>query len=166
MYRIRLPDNTKQVSVHLARKKNSRPCQSTPAPDFHKLEKLFLKKTLPTPAFDESKTVLPHIDIYQVADDVVGHRRAQGRHSSHNIYIVYGLRASAQKLPSSTKLIRSYTLIHPRQREGLRVLKICYKECIIISVARRGDTRGPKYNPKTAITVEDSKRGATSYNIV
>ena len=113
------------------------------------------KKDFAYSCFDESKTVLPHIDIYQVADDVVGHRRAQGRHSSHNIYIVYGLRASAQKLPSNTKLIRSYTLIHPRQREGLRVLKICCKECIIISVARRGDTRGPKYNPKTAITVED-----------
>ena len=38
-------------------------------------------------------------------------------------------------------------LVHPRQREGVRVLKKCYEEHIIISVAYRGDTWGPKYNP-------------------
>ena len=31
--------------------------------------------------------------------------------------------------------------IHPRQREGPRVLKRCYTESIILSVACRGDTR-------------------------
>ena len=53
------------------------------------LDKLFLGKTLPTPALKESETVPPHIGIYQVAD-VVGHRRGQGRHSSHNC--IYRLR--------------------------------------------------------------------------
>ena len=47
-YRIRRPDDTKQVSVHLAHTKSYRPRQSTPAPDFQKLEKIFLGK--PTPA--------------------------------------------------------------------------------------------------------------------
>ena len=76
VYRIRHPDDTKQVSVHLAHIKSYRPRQSAPAPDFHKLEGLFLGKTLPTPALEESETVPPHIGIYQVAD-VVGHRRGQ-----------------------------------------------------------------------------------------
>ena len=67
----------------LAHIKSYRPRQSAPAPDFHKLEGLFLGKTLPTPALEESETVSPHIGIYQVAD-VVGHRRGQGRHSPHN----------------------------------------------------------------------------------
>ena len=31
-------------------------------------------------------------------------------------------------------------LVHPRQREGLRVLKICYEEHIINSVVCRGGT--------------------------
>ena len=90
VYRIRHPDDTKQVSLHLARIKPYRPRQSAPAPDFHKLEEgLFLGKTLPTPALEESETVPPHIGIYQVAD-VVGHRRGQGRHSPHNY--IYRLR--------------------------------------------------------------------------
>ena len=89
VYRIRHPDDTKQVSVHLAHIKSYRPRQSAPAPDFHKLEGLFLGKTLPTPALEESETVPPHIGIYQVAE-VVGHRRGQGRHSPHNY--IYRLR--------------------------------------------------------------------------
>ena len=63
------------------------------------------------------------------------------------------------------ELTRDDTLIHPCQTEGLRVLEICYKELFTISVAYRGDTRGPKYSPKTTITVEDEKRGATSYQV-
>ena len=52
VYRIRHPDDTQQVSVHLAHIKPYRPRQSTPTPDFHKLEELFLGKTLPTPALE------------------------------------------------------------------------------------------------------------------
>ena len=89
VYRIRHLDDTKQLSVHLAHIKSYRPRQSAPAPDFHKLEGLFLGKTLPTPALEESETVSPHIGIYQVAD-VVRHRRGQGRHSPHNY--IYRLR--------------------------------------------------------------------------
>ena len=51
VYRIRHPDDTKQVSVHLANTKSYSPRQSAPAPDFYKLEGLFLGRTLPTPAF-------------------------------------------------------------------------------------------------------------------
>ena len=48
VYRIRLPDDMKQVSVHLAHMKSYRSRRSALAPDFHQLEKLFLGKTLPT----------------------------------------------------------------------------------------------------------------------
>ena len=42
VYRIRRPEDTKQVSVHLAHIKSYRPRQSAPASDFHKLEESFL----------------------------------------------------------------------------------------------------------------------------
>ena len=89
VYRIRLLDDTKQVSVHLSHIKSYRPHQSAPVPDFHKLKGLLLGKTLPTPALEESKMIPPHIGIYQVAD-VVGHRRGQRRIVPIIIYIVYG----------------------------------------------------------------------------
>ena len=53
VYRIRHPDDTEQVSVYLAHINSYRPRQSAPAPDFHKLEELFLGKTLPTSALEE-----------------------------------------------------------------------------------------------------------------
>ena len=120
VYRIRHPDDTKQVSVHLAHIKSYRPRQSAPAPDFHKLEGLFLGKTLPTPALEESETVLPHIGIYQVAD-VVGHRRGQGRHSPHNY--IYRLRLKgfgpeadleyrAHQIPQCQELIAAHRAQH------------------------------------------------------
>ena len=120
VYRIRHPDDTKQVSVHLAPIESYRPRQSTPAPDFHKLEELFLGKTLPTPALEESEMVPPHIGIYQVADHV-GHRRGQGRHSPH-IYI-YRLRLKgfgpeadleyrAHQVPQCQELIAAYRAQH------------------------------------------------------
>ena len=100
--------------------KSYRPRQSATAPDFHKLEKLFLGKTLPTSALEESETVPPHIDIYQVAD-VVGHRRGQGRHSSHNY--TYRLRLKgfgpeadheyrAHQVPQYQDLIAAYRAQH------------------------------------------------------
>ena len=82
VYRILLPDATKQVSVHLAHIKSYRPRQSAPTSDFHKLEKLFQGKTFPTPALEESEMALPHIGIYQA--DVVGHRRGQEIYSSYS----------------------------------------------------------------------------------
>ena len=120
VYRIRHPDDTKQVSVHLAHIKSYRPRQSAPAPDFHKLEGLFLGKTLPTPALEESETVPPHIGTYQVAD-VVGHRRGQGRHSPHNY--IYRLRLKgfgpeadleyrAHQVPQCQELIAAYRAQH------------------------------------------------------
>ena len=120
VYRIRLPDDTKQVSVHLAHMKLYRPHRSAPAPDFHELEKLFLGKILPTPALEESETVPPRIGIYQVAD-VVGHRRGQGRHSPHNY--IYRLRLKgfdpeadleclAQQVPQCQELIAIHRAQH------------------------------------------------------
>ena len=118
--RIRHPDDTKQVSVHLAHIKSYTPRQSAPAPDFHKLEGLFLGKTLPTPALEESETVSPHIGLYQVAD-VVGHRRGQGTHSPHNY--IYRLRLKgfgpeadleyrAHQVPQCQELIAAYRAQH------------------------------------------------------
>ena len=82
VYWILLPDATKQVSVHSAHIKSCRPRQSAPASDFHKLEKLFQGKILPTPPLEESEMALPHKDIYQA--DAVGHRRKQERRSSYS----------------------------------------------------------------------------------
>ena len=120
VYRIRHPDDTKQVSVHLAHIKSYKPRQSAPAPDFHKLEGLFLGKTFPTPALEESETVSPHIGIYQVAD-VVGHPRGQGRHSLYNY--IYRLRLKgfgpeadleyrAHQVPQCQELIAAYRAQH------------------------------------------------------
>ena len=114
------PDDTKQVSVHLAHIKSYRPRQSAPAPDFHKLEELFLGKTLPTPALEESETIPPHTGIYQAAD-VVGHQRGQGRHSPHNyIYCLrlkgFGPEADleyrAHQVPQCQELIAAYRAQH------------------------------------------------------
>ena len=124
VYRIRRPDDTKQVSVHLAHIKSYRPRQSAPAPIFRKLQKLFLGKTLSTPTLDESKTVSPHIGIYQVAD-VFGHRRGQGRRSSHNY--VYRLRLKgfgpeadleyrAHRVPQCQEFIAAYRARHQLEK--------------------------------------------------
>ena len=120
VYRIRHPDDTKQVSVHFAHIQFYRPRQSAPAPDFYKIEELFLGKTLPTPALEESETVPPHISIYQVAD-VVSHRRRQGRHSPHNY--IYRLRLKgfgpeadleyrAHQVPHCQEYIAAYRAQH------------------------------------------------------
>ena len=118
--RIRHPDDMKQVSVHLAYIKSYRPRQSAPAPDFHKLEGLFLGKTLPTPALEESETAPPHIGIYQVAD-IVGHRRGQGGNSPHNyIYCLrlkgFGPEADleyrAHQVPQCQERIAAYRAQH------------------------------------------------------
>ena len=120
VYRIRHPDDTKQVSVHLAHIKSYRPRQSTPAPDFHKLEGLFLGKTLPTPALEESETVPPHIGIYQVAD-AVGHRCGQGRHSPRNYIYCPRLKSFSQKLTPNTELTRSHNVKKLSQHTALNI---------------------------------------------
>ena len=120
VYRIRHLDDTKQVSVHLAHIKSYRPRQSAPAPDFHKLEGLFLGKTLPTPALEESETVPPYIGIYQVAD-VVGHRRRQGRHSPHNYIYCLRLKGFCQKLTSNTERTRSHNVKNLWQHTALNI---------------------------------------------
>ena len=120
VYRIRHPDDTKQVSVHLAHIKSYRPRQSAPAPDFHKLEGLFLGKTLPTPALEGSETVPPHIGIYQVAD-VVGHRRRQGRHSPHNYINCLRLKGFRQKQASNTELTRPHNVKNLSQHTALNI---------------------------------------------
>ena len=120
VYRIRRPDDTKQVSVHLAHIQSYRPRQLAPVPDFHKLEGLFLGKTLPTPPLEESETVLPHTGIHQVAD-VVGHRRRQGRHSLHNYIYCLRLKGFRQKLTSNTELTKSHNAKNLSQHTALNI---------------------------------------------
>ena len=88
---------------------------------FTKRENVFLGKTSPTPALDESETVVSRIDIYQV-DDVVDHRRGQGRHTSYNY--IYRLRpkgASSQKLTSNTELTKSHDVKNSLQHTKLNI---------------------------------------------
>ena len=120
VYRIRHSDDTKQVSVHLAQLKSYRLRQSAPAPDFHKLERLFLGKTLPTPALEESETVSPHIGIYQVAV-IVGYQRRQGRHSPHNYIYCLRLKGFRQKLTSKAELTRSHNVKNLSQHTALNI---------------------------------------------
>ena len=47
-----------------------------------------------------------------------------------------------------SKTIAKVVLIHPRQGEGLKVLR-CYEEHMAISVACGGDTRDVNRRPKT-----------------
>ena len=120
VYRIRHPDDTKQVFVHLAHIKSYKPHQSAPAPDFHRLDGLFIGKTLPTPTLEESETFSPHIGIHQVVD-VIGHRRGRGRHSPH--HYIYRLRLKgfgpeadleyrAHQVPQCQELIAAYRAQH------------------------------------------------------
>ena len=121
VYRIRHPDDTKQVSVHLAHIKSYRPRQSAPAQDFHKPEGLFLVKTLPTPALEESEAIPPHVGIYQVAD-IVGHRRGQeGGIVPIIISMIYGTKALAQKLTSNAELTRSHNVKNLSQHTALNI---------------------------------------------
>ena len=106
MYRIRLPDDTKYVSVHLAHIKSYRPRQSAPVPNLHKLGKLFLEKTLPTPAF---VLMLSVIGVYK------------GGIIPIIIYVVYGSRASAQNLISNTELTRYHNIKNLLQNTELNI---------------------------------------------
>ena len=109
------------MSVHLADIKSYRPRQSASAPDFHKLEGLFLGKTLPTPALEGSEVVPPYIGIYQVADDVVGHRRGQWKHSTHNYIYCLRLKGFRQKLTSNAELTRSHNVKNLSQHTALNI---------------------------------------------
>ena len=171
VYRIRHPDDTKQVSVHLAHIKFYRPRQSAPAPDFYKIEELFLGKTLPTTALEESETVPPHISIYQVTD-VVSHRRRQGRRSPHNY--IYRLRLKgfgpeadleyrAHQVPHCQEYIAAYRAQH--QLEMIHLLlaisgSILLRKSIIPSVAipHRKTAVASKANPLFASANPDLVR--------
>ena len=54
-------------------------------------------------------------------------------------------------------------LIHPRQREGLRVLERCYEEHIIISVACRGDTKDANRRHRTKVLVDRPMYSSNDY---
>ena len=165
MYRIRHPDDTKQVSVHLAHFKSYRPRQSAPAPDFHKLEGLLLGKKLPTPALEESETIPSHIGTYYQVADVIGHRRGQGRHSPHNH--IYRLRLKgfgpeadleypAHHAPQCQELITVHTALNINLKLSRLLLaisgSILLRKTVIRSIAipHRKTVVPSKANPRFA----------------
>ena len=89
MYRVRLPTDSKQVSVHLSHLKTYHPHAKPPAPDFDALGDLFLGKTIPLPNLDQPGQTLPRIESY-VVDHIAGHSRGRGRPGPNNY--VYRLR--------------------------------------------------------------------------
>ena len=105
------------MSVHLPHIRSYRPRQSALAPDFRKLEKLFLGKTLPTPALEEYVTFPTHVKLLMLSITGVD----KGYIVPIIIYIVYGSKASAQKLTSNTELTRSYNVKNVLQHTALNI---------------------------------------------
>ena len=83
VYRVKLPGDTKEVSVHLAHLKLHRPRDSPPAPDYEELSGFFLGQTIPVPDFTSPDTTQPVVGNYLV-DSIVSHRPGRGRRGAHN----------------------------------------------------------------------------------
>ena len=83
VYKVRLTNDTRAVSVHLAHIKPYHQRETPPAPQFEKLAELFLGKPIPLPELDHPDETQPKIESY-VADRVVDHKRGPGRQSPHN----------------------------------------------------------------------------------
>ena len=83
VYRVRLPNDTREVSVHLAHIKPYHQRETPPAPRSEKLVDLFLGKPIPLPELDHPDEGQPKIQSYFV-DRVADHKRGPGRHSPRN----------------------------------------------------------------------------------
>ena len=83
VYRVRLTNDTREVSVYLAHIKPNHQRETTPAPQCEKLAELFLGKLIPLPELDHPGATQPKIESYFV-DRVVDHRRRPGRPRPHN----------------------------------------------------------------------------------
>ena len=99
--------------------KSYRHRQQAPAPDFHKLENI-LGKHFPQPALDESETVLHKIVFIKLLMlSVTGVTRETQVPIIRSI--VYGSRASAQKLASNIELTRSHNVKNLLQHTELNI---------------------------------------------
>ena len=83
VYRVRLMNDTREVSVHLARIKPYHQRETPPAPQLEKLGGLFLGEPIPLPQLDHPDVAHPTIESYFV-DRVVDHKRGPDRPSPHN----------------------------------------------------------------------------------
>ena len=83
VYRVRLTNDTQQVSLHLAHIKPYHQQETPPAPHFEKLVELFLGEPIPPPELDDPDAAQPKTESYSV-DWVIDHKRRPGRPSRHN----------------------------------------------------------------------------------
>ncbi|MEM7282981.1 MAG: DDE-type integrase/transposase/recombinase [Pseudomonadota bacterium] len=120
IYKVKLGNDTKQTSVHLAHLKKYYPREKAPAPNFEKLAEFFLGKRLPLPEVDRPDVAQPKIERY-IVDKVVGHKRGPGRKSHLNYkYRLrlkgYGpsadLEYRADEVPQCQHLIDAYRIEH------------------------------------------------------
>ena len=116
VHRVRLTNDTREVSVHLAHIKPYHQRETPPAPQFEKLAELFLGEHIPLPELDHPDAAQPKIESYFV-DRVVDHKRGPGRTSTHNFKYRLKLRAygpesdleyRADKIPQCHELIAAY----------------------------------------------------------
>lgn len=124
VYRVRLKNDTREVSVHLAHIKPYQRRETPPAPQFEKLAELFLGKPIPLPDLDHPDEAQPKIESYFV-DRVVNHKCGPGRKSSHNFKYRLRLRGygpesdleyRADEIPQCHEMIAAY-----RTQKGLQI---------------------------------------------
>ena len=82
VYQVRLTNDTREVSAHLAHIKPYHQWQTSPAPHFEKLAELFLGKPMPLPELDHPDEAQPKIESCFVGR-VVDHKSGHGRKSPH-----------------------------------------------------------------------------------
>ena len=78
VYRVRLTNDTRDVSVHLAHIKPYHQRETPPAPQFEKLAELFSGEPIPLPELDHPDAAQPKIESYFVYR-VKYHKRGPGR---------------------------------------------------------------------------------------
>ena len=122
--RVRLTNDTREVSVHLAHIKPYYQRETPLTPQFEKLAELFSGEPIPLPELDHPDAAQPKIESYFV-DRVENHERGPGRPSPHNYkYRVrlrgYGpesdLEYRAGEIPQCHELIAAY-----RAQTGLQL---------------------------------------------
>ena len=121
VYRIRHPDDTKQVSVHLTHMKSYRPHHSAPAPNFYKTRIVIPRKDVADSCFGRIKNgpaiYRASIKLLMLSDTGVD----KGDIVSMIISIVYDSKALAQKLTSKPELTRSHNVKNLLQHTALNI---------------------------------------------
>ena len=119
VYRVKRPNEERELSVHLAHLKQYHTRQTPPAPQFDKLAEYFLGKRIPLPATEDTVDQ-PRIERY-IVEKVVSHKSGRGRKSPHNY--AYRLRLKgygpesdlvyrAEEIPQCREMISAYRAKH------------------------------------------------------